>query len=750
MIFCLGNRMCWVLGVVVFVGLVMSWLSLSAQSQPVGTWQLVGADYYDVACRGDTVLFVGQYGGVLRSTDGGNRWMLPYSGTYYDLLAVGFFDDRVVVAAGDGGVLLRSVDAGETWERVAVADSGYRSMSLLPSGVGYIATGSGNILRSTDRGETWERVAKIPTLLYVGHAIRFVSAAVGVVVADSGRIYRTSDSGTTWSVVRADTSAFLGAVAFADTLNGVVCRRDDRTVLRTSDGGMTWWSVSSPDPGIFPLSVAMPDTSTILLVGEIDPSVSQGYTVARSVDGGRTWSTGWPSGLLTAYYVQFPGIVVESGRVYVCGLLGVALRSDDLGKSWDVMSNAQLDLPIYGQARLRGVAFVDDRVGVIPTDFLSVGEMLRTTNGGVTWVSGATRKLGVIDPHFFTSTYGIAGWSYRGSYFETTDAGKTWMWADCEDSPEYFETRAVVWYDRDRGFKAGDSLVYRTVDGGKTWKGYPVPGSYIVRTLSILSPSTLFCVAGVDDHTKVYRSDDSGRTWSLLLQRLEAGSVLEGVAFIDDTTGIVTAQENARKDLGAGKFYRTVDGGKTWDSLFVWGGIPYDVRFFSKANGIAVGAYGSIFVTTDGGMQWEYDGVTKDAPGPLKYPLLGSVLLSDRQTVIVYGWGCIVRKVFPQKLSGVNDPFEPERERSSLLAVSPNPFDGGELTVRLDPSVTGKGVNVSLFDVLGRKVRDVTRYVQYDQAGGVVRVSREGLASGVYVVVLQANGRVSSRSVVVR
>jgi photosystem II stability/assembly factor-like uncharacterized protein len=501
---------------------------------------------------------------------------------------------------------------------------------------------------------------------------------------------------------------------------------------------------------MFPWSVAMPDTSTILLVGEIDPSVSQGYTVARSVDGGQTWSTGWPSGLLTAYYVRFSGIVAESGRVYVSGVLGVALRSDDLGKSWGIISNAQLDLPIYGQAHLRGVAFADDTVGVIPTDFLSVGEMLRTTDGGVTWVSGATRKLGVIDPYFFTSTYGIAGWSYRGSYFETTDAGKTWMWADCEDSPEYFETRSVAWYDRDRGFKAGDSMVYRTTDGGRTWRGYPVPGSYIVRTLSILSPSTLFCVAGVDDHTKVYRSDDSGRTWSLLLQRLEASSVLEGVAFIDDTTGIVTAQENARKDLGAGKFYRTVDGGKTWDSLFVWGGIPYDVRFFSKTNGIAVGAYGSIFVTTDGGMQWEYDGVTKDVPGPLKYPLLGSVLLSDRRTVIVYGWGCIVRKVFPQALSGVNDPFEPEPERSSLLAVSPNPFDGGELTVRLDPSVTGRGLNVSLFDVLGRKVRDMTRQVRYDQAGGVVQVSREGLASGVYVVVLQANGRVSSRSVVVR
>jgi hypothetical protein len=106
--------------------------------------------------------------------------------------------------------------------------------------------------------------------------------------------------------------------------------------------------------------------------------------------------------------------------------------------------------------------------------------------------------------------------------------------------------------------------------------------------------------------------------------------------------------------------------------------------------------------------------------------------------------------VFPGALSGVDDPFEPEPERSSLLAVSPNPFDGGELTVRLDPSVTGKGVNVSLFDVLGRKVRDMTRQVRYDQAGGMVQVSREGLASGVYVVVLQANGRVSSRSVVVR
>jgi photosystem II stability/assembly factor-like uncharacterized protein len=743
MVFRLGNRAWWVrFVVVVFVGFVVSWSSLLGQSQAVGTWQLVGADYYDVASYGDTVLFVGQYGGVLRSTDGGNRWALPYSGTYYDLLTVGFFDDRVVVAAGDGGVLLRSVDAGETWERVAVADSGYRSMSLLPSGVGYIAAGSGNILRSTDRGETWERVAKIPTLLYVGHAIRFVSAAVGVVVADSGRIYRTSDSGATWSVVHTDTSAFLGAVAFADALNGVVCRRDDRTMLRTSDGGITWWSVASPDPGMFPLSVAMPDTSTILLVGEIDPSVSQGYTVARSVDGGRTWSTGWPSGLLTSYYVRFPGITAESGRVYVSGLLGVALRSNDLGESWDVLSSAQLDFPIYGQATLRGVAFADDTVGVIPTDFLGVGEMLRTTDGGVTWVSGATRRLGMLDPHFFSSTYGMAGWNQRGSYFETTDAGKTWVKTYVKkESPKYFETWAVAWYDRDRGFKAGDSLVYRTTDGGKTWEGNAVPESYIVRKLDVVSPSTLFCITGVAniDARKAYRSTDSGRTWDLVLRRQD---YLSGIDFIDDTTGFVTAH--------TGRMYRTTDGGQKWDSVLFEGAIPVDVRFFSRDNGMVVGANAAVYVTSDGGETWQPDWLRLDGPALSRVYLEQITLLPDRRTVIVAGHGCIARKVFPGALSGVDDPFEPEPERSSLLAVSPNPFDGGELTVRLDPSVTGKGVNVSLFDVLGRKVRDMTRQVRYDQAGGMVQVSREGLASGVYVVVLQANGRVSSRSVVVR
>jgi len=746
MVFRLGNWACWVRFVAVaFVGLVVSWSSLLAQSQSVGTWQLVGADYYDVACHGDTVLFVGQYGGVLRSTDGGNRWTLPYSGTYYDLLGVGFFRDGIAVAIGLGGTVLRSVDAGATWERVAVIDSGYlgyRSMSLLPSGVGYIVTGSGDVLRSVDAGITWGRVTAVPSGVFLGHLVKFLNASTGVVVADSGRIYRTSDSGSTWNLVYTDTSsAFPGAVAFADTLNGVVCRRDDRTVLRTTDGGMTWWSVPSPAPGVFPWSVVMPDTSTILLVGEIDPSVTQGYTVARSVDGGQTWSTGWPSGLLTAYYVRFSGVVAESGHIYVSGSLGVALGSGDLGESWDVLSSAQLDLPIYGQATLRGIAFADDTVGVIPTDFLSVGEMLRTTNGGVTWVSGATRKLGVIDPHFFTSTYGIAGWSYRGSYFETTDAGKTWMWADCEDSPEYFETWSVEWYDRDLGFKAGDSLVYRTTDGGKTWEGNAVPESYVVRKLEVVSPSTVYCLAGLNSHAKLYRSVDSGRTWDLVLQRRQSDYLI-GLTFLDDTTGFVAAQ--------TGRVYRTVDGGKTWDSVLFEGMVPKDVRFFSRDNGMVVGANAIVYVTNDGGETWQPDWSRPDGPELPRVDLERIALLPDRRTVIVTGYGCIARKVFPGALSGVNDPFEPEPERSSLMAVSPNPFDGGELTVRLDPSVTGKGLNVSLFDVLGRKVRDVTRYVRYDQAGGVVQVSREGLASGVYVVVLQANGRVSSRSVVVR
>lgn len=120
---------------------------------------------------------------------------------------------RVVWASGTGGTVLRSVDAGASWARVA------------PAGA------EGLDFRS----------------LVAFDADRAVLATAGT----PARVYRTVDGGATWNTVFEDRrpEAFFGAMAFADDARGYLVGDpvDGRSQwFETEDGGATWRAVPAP------------------------------------------------------------------------------------------------------------------------------------------------------------------------------------------------------------------------------------------------------------------------------------------------------------------------------------------------------------------------------------------------------------------------------------------------------------------------------------------------------------------------
>ncbi|UCG98496.1 MAG: hypothetical protein JSW31_05255, partial [Burkholderiales bacterium] len=62
-----------------------------------------------------TLVAVGEAGTILRSVDGGLTWVAVQSGTSVALYAVAFAGPSLGIAVGDSGTILRSVDGGLTW-----------------------------------------------------------------------------------------------------------------------------------------------------------------------------------------------------------------------------------------------------------------------------------------------------------------------------------------------------------------------------------------------------------------------------------------------------------------------------------------------------------------------------------------------------------------------------------------------------------------------------------------------------------
>src|SRR6266404_7777841 len=58
---------------------------------------------------------VGEDGTILRTTNGGLRWVHQRSGTTKFLWGVSFSDTNNGIAVGEGGIILRTTDGGTTW-----------------------------------------------------------------------------------------------------------------------------------------------------------------------------------------------------------------------------------------------------------------------------------------------------------------------------------------------------------------------------------------------------------------------------------------------------------------------------------------------------------------------------------------------------------------------------------------------------------------------------------------------------------
>lgn len=278
-----------------------------------------------------------------------------------------------VWAGGSNDTVIRSMDGGKTWAKVAIPHDevkdkdgkpvsfDYRDVELLPDGsVIVMSIGSGrasNVFRSEDDGTTWKAVLenKQPAGFFDG--IAFDKSGRGILYGDplNGRLdlYTTTDAGKTWKPIPVTNRPKLaeGEYGFAASGSGAAIDGSNLWIgtggsvsrlHHSTDGGRNWSVVDVPlrsgneSSGIF--SIAMKPTAggfgpaVVAIGGDYLKPEEANKNVALSPDG-RTWQD------LSKVKMPHKACIrwLDESQILACGRTGVAY-SPDGGKTWRHLS----------------------------------------------------------------------------------------------------------------------------------------------------------------------------------------------------------------------------------------------------------------------------------------------------------------------------------------------------------------------------------------------------------------------------
>lgn len=293
-----------------------------------------------------------------------NGWYAQTSNTARNLHGVFFQPDgRTGFAVGALGTLLRTLDAGATWSVLTSGTSNdLQSVWFTSASNGWIAGNGGVVLKTVNGGTSWVRdltVGASENLM----CVRFADASHGWFVGASGVVVRTANGGATWSRTH-PTAVQLNGVAFADTLNGWAVGATG-TILGSHDGGRSWYVVQPSVTGLTLESVWRNSNTLAWGVGAAGARVSTAAT---------TDSLAWSAGSFGAANDMRSVMFVDDATGYAVGSNagGAVFKTLNGGTTWtpQTSSSAQALNEVYFVDGLRGWAVGD------------AGRIVHTSRGG--------------------------------------------------------------------------------------------------------------------------------------------------------------------------------------------------------------------------------------------------------------------------------------------------------------------------------------------------------------------------------
>ncbi|MFQ5933463.1 MAG: ABC transporter permease subunit [Dehalococcoidia bacterium] len=209
-------------------------------------------------------------------------------------------------------------------------------------------------------------------------------------------------------------------------------------------------------------------------------------------------------------------------------------------------------------------------------------------------------KLGLDAPFHVQYIRWMFGWpKTEGTVFKTSDGGATWKRSGVEVIKPFDQ---VSFLSPTLGWGLADNMIFSTDDGGRIWSRQ-FKGDDRINSLLMLDEKSGWAVGdkGVILHTSEggerLESEEGVLTFSWVAQDGITTERLTDVAFVDEQTGWVVGEK--------GTIRHTSDGGVSWQAQS--GNTEMNlssVTFYDSRTGWAVGEKGTILRTSDGGRAW--------------------------------------------------------------------------------------------------------------------------------------------------
>ncbi len=240
-----------------------------------------------------------------------------------------------LVAVGERGHVLLSDDDGLVWRQVVVPTRAtLTALFFLDERQGWIVGHDATILRTGDAGESWQLVHHAPEEERPLLDLWFRDARRGTAIGAYGFYLVTADGGESW-VARdvlpddVEIDEFYGGDIdyhlnqIRDGGHGrLFIAAEAGTVLRSRDHGTTWTMLDSPYDGSFFGTLPL-DGSSVLLLG------LRGHLFRSDLDGDE-----WRPVPIATNAMLTDAIRLRDGSIVVVGLAGTVLRSRDGGRSF--------------------------------------------------------------------------------------------------------------------------------------------------------------------------------------------------------------------------------------------------------------------------------------------------------------------------------------------------------------------------------------------------------------------------------
>jgi photosystem II stability/assembly factor-like uncharacterized protein len=650
-----------------------------------------GADIRDLLDDRGSTLFAATGRGVFRSSDRGRTWSIAEEAvrdsTILELARIP--SSNTILAMAIGGTVLRTTDAGGTWQQ-STSNGGWNT-DIVRVGSSLFMGASYGVHVSTDDGVSWTLSPGSPH--YVVDIMTIADTAIVVASMDQG-LNVTRDAGSTWQRLTSDDIGWL--IDLQPTSNPsefyVASRTPadtERMIYRTTDGGVTWTREALP---------ARATVTTLGINAEGAPVAGTSVgIVARDAASG-LWSLVAPPPASPVWVsVMTPS---DAGEYFAVNSDGVFRTTDD-GVTWERSVRGMNAATVFNVAAApNGDVYAQSGHG-----------LYRSTDLGASWdrtslVANGSGMMVTPSGTLLVDANGL---------HRSTDHGATWTRPDLTMAQtEWILVSMEVAPNGDLWVMGPGSGLLRSTDDGVTWELRSDSARFGRHATLTIAPNGDLVTLSPSSHLQ--RSSDLGATWTQIGESFDEPSVMDfsqaGVLWL----GYYQASyfdAASRMSVGVG---------------------PTEIASISDLLG---GPDSSVYVATI------RNGVLRRESPTAQWDSLNDGLVRVRGMYVtdlaMHPSGILFAAL---KGGGVQRTSEPvsriDGESSSVrdVSIAPQPATSA-LTVHLTRARRGDAAIV-LRDLQGRVVYNAVRTL--DAGDSIIELSVDRLSSGTYLLEIVGGG----------